>query len=149
MKYLCIDYGRRRIGVAVSDPSAVIATARPTIDRNITGDCFSDLVLLINTENPDELVVGLPLDVDDNESGFCKEIKTFCKKLKAVLPKDIPINFQDESFSSHKSNLILQRTSAKKRRVQKGNVDRIAACVILQDFLDDRSNSVHRFVWEN
>lgn len=149
MKFLCIDYGRRRIGVAVSDPTAALARAKSAIDRKVTSDYFSRIAALVAEEKPDELVVGLPLDTDDNETEFCGEIRGFCEKLNDVLAKKIPINFQDESFSSHKSNLILRKTSAKKRRAQKGNIDCVAACVILQEFLDNRSNSLCRAVLED
>ena len=139
MKFLCIDYGKRRTGIAVSDSSAVLARSITTIDTKVTSDCLSKIISLIKEENPDELVVGLPLDVDDNENEFCKEIRTFCDKLTSTLPQKIPINFQDESFSSVKSNLILRKTSTRKKRAQKGNIDSVAACVILQEFLDSRT----------
>jgi putative Holliday junction resolvase len=149
MKFLCIDYGKRRIGIAVSDPTAALARSKAAIDRKITTNYFSQIAAFVDEENPDELVVGLPLDTDDNETEFCKEIKDFCEKLNGVLTKKIPINFQDESFSSHKSNLILRKTSTKKRRAQKGNIDCVAACVILQEFLDNRSNALCRTVLED
>ncbi|MDR0305132.1 MAG: Holliday junction resolvase RuvX [Chitinispirillales bacterium] len=149
MKFLCIDYGKRRVGIALSDPSAVLARAKTTIDRKTTDNYLSEIVLLIKEENPDELVVGLPLDVDDNETEFCKEIRDFCSKLKSSLLKEIPINFQDESFSSHKSNLILRKTSSRKKRARKEKVDSVAACIILQEFLDNRSNSHSRFILED
>jgi putative Holliday junction resolvase len=149
MKFLCIDYGRRRIGIAVSDPTAVLARAKTTIDRKVTNDYLSQIAAIVVEENPDELVVGLPLDTDDNETEFCKEIREFSEKLDNVFDKKFPINFQDESFSSCKSNLILRKTSTKKRRAQKGNIDCVAACVILQEFLDNRSNSLCRIALEN
>jgi putative Holliday junction resolvase len=148
MKFLCIDYGKRRIGVAVSDPTAALARAKTTIDQQ-TADGLLQIVSLVNEENPDELVVGLPLDVDDNETEFCREIRNFVKKLENILTPKIPIIFQDESFSSHKSNIILRKTRSKKKRAQKGNVDCVAACVILQEFLDNRSNSIYRTVLED
>jgi putative Holliday junction resolvase len=149
MKFLCIDYGKRRIGIAVSDPCAILARTKTTIDRKTINDYLSEVVLLIKEENPDELVVGIPLDVDDNESEFCKEIRFFCDELKNILPKKIPINFQDESFSSVKSNLILRKTGTRKKRMQKGKIDCIAACVILQEFLDNRSSLLCRTVLED
>jgi putative Holliday junction resolvase len=149
MKFLCIDYGKRRIGIAVSDPTAMLARVKTTIDRKVTDDYISKIALLVNEENPDELVIGLPLDTDDNETEFCKEIRKFCDKLRNILVKKIPINFQDESFSSVKSNLILRKTSTRKKRAQKGNIDCVAACVILQEFLDNRSNSLVQSVSED
>jgi putative Holliday junction resolvase len=143
MKFFCIDYGKRRIGTAASDPGAVLARSKKMIDRKLTSDFFSEIVSLINEEDPDELVIGLPLDVDDNETQFCAEIREFSNKLQEKLEKKIPVNFQDESLSSVGANLILRKTKSKKKRAKKECIDNVAACVILQEFLDSRLNSYH------
>lgn len=139
MKFLCIDYGRRRIGVAVSDPMGLIARAKTMIDRKSESDYLSKIVFFIDEENPDELVIGLPLDIDDNETEMSTEVRKFVEELKQkLLPKTIPFNFHDESFSSVKSNSILIQTKNRKKRQKKQEVDKVAACVILQEFLDWR-----------
>jgi len=136
MKYFCIDYGRRRIGIAVSDPTGMLARSKTMIDREIERDYLSKIVFLIDEENPDELVVGLPLDIDDNETAMSREVRAFVEELKKKLPKEMPINFQDESYSSVKSSSIMLQTKSKKKRQKKQEVDKIAACIILQEFLD-------------
>ena len=143
MKFFCIDYGRRRIGCAVSDPNAVLARSKKMIDRKFAPDYFSEIILSINEENPDELVIGLPLDVDDNETRMSGEIRRFAEELDVKLNKKFPINFQDESFSSVSAGSILIKTKSKKKRAKKECVDSVAACVILQEFLDNRSNSYY------
>lgn len=144
MKFFCIDYGRRRVGIAVSDPTGMLARSKTMIDRNIESDYLSKIVFFIHDENPDELVVGLPLDIDDNETEMSREVRKFVEELKLkLLPKNIPINFQDESFSSVKSNSILLQTKNRKKRQNKQSVDKIAACVILQEFLDNRSGNFY------
>ena len=138
MKFLCIDYGRRRVGIAVSDPTGMLARSKTMVDRNVEIDYLSKIVFFIGEENPDELVVGLPLDIDDNETEMSREVRKFVEELKAKLPKIIPINFHDESYSSVKSNSILLQTKSKKKRQKKQEVDKVAACIILQEFLDWR-----------
>jgi len=139
MKFLCIDYGRRRVGVAVSDPLGMLARSKTMIDREAERDYLSRIVFLIEEENPDELVVGLPLDIDDNETAMSREVRVFVEELKKKLPKEIPVNFQDESYSSVKSNNIMLQTKSKKKRQKKQEVDKVAACIILQEFLDWRT----------
>jgi len=119
MKFFCIDYGKRRIGTAASDPNAVLARTKKMIDRKITPDFFPEILSLIDEEKPDELVIGLPLDIDDNETQMCVEIREFAKKLLEMSDKKYPINFQDESFSSVKSNIISRKTKSKKKRAKK------------------------------
>ena len=143
MKFFCIDYGRRRVGCAVSDPYAVLARSKKMIDRKFAPDYFSEIISAINEENPDELVIGLPLDIDDNETQMSREIRRFAEELNCKLNKKFPINFQDESFSSIKAGSILIKTKSKKKRAKKECVDNVAACVILQEFLDARSNSYY------
>lgn len=138
MKFFCIDYGRRRIGTAVSDPLAMLARPKKMIDRNLTPDFHTEILSLLNEETPDELVIGLPLDIDDNETEMSREIREFADKLLQISPIKYPINFQDESYSSVKSQSILIKTKKKKKRAQKTCVDNTAACVILQEFLDGR-----------
>jgi putative Holliday junction resolvase len=141
MKYFCIDYGRRRIGIAVSDSTAILAKSRPMIDRKTVGDYLLKITEVINEEDPDELIIGLPLDIDDNETEMSREIRSFTQKLQEKLNKKIPISFQDESFSSVKANIILRKTVTRKKRAKKERVDSVAACIILQEFLDNRSNA--------
>jgi putative Holliday junction resolvase len=140
MKFFCIDYGRRRVGIAVSDPMGMLARSKTMIDRNAESDYLSRIVFFIEEENPDELVVGLPLDIDDNETEMSREVRRFVEELKLKLKKEIPINFQDESYSSVKSNSILLQTKSRKKRQKKQEVDKVAACIILQEFLDWRED---------
>jgi len=136
MKFFCIDYGRRRIGTAVSDPSGMLARSKKMIDRELTADYFFEILSLLDEEKPDELVIGLPLDIDDNETEMSREVREFTKKLTGLSSQKYPVNFQDESYSSVKSQSILIQTKKKKKRSQKTCIDNVAACVILQEFLD-------------
>lgn len=134
MKLLSLDYGRRRIGFAVTDETATIIRGLTTIDRKQSTDVVQDILTIINNEKADRLIVGLPLDHDDNETQMTQEIRAFVDILKPFL--SIPVEFADESFSSVEAAAIMM-TRRKKERRQKTIVDRVAACLILERYLRD------------
>jgi putative Holliday junction resolvase len=138
MKLLSLDYGRRRIGFAVTDETATIVRGLTTIDRKLSADIVQDIVTIINNEKADRLIVGLPLDHDDNETQMTQEIRAFIDTLKPFL--SIPVEFADESFSSVEAASIMI-TRKKKERRQKSTIDRVAACLILERYLKDGKSS--------
>ena len=131
MKLLGIDYGRRRIGVAVTDESGAYAHGLPTIDLKKVPDRLHALCSLIDCERPARIVVGLPLDINGDETVMSKEIRAFADTLKKVTC--VPVCFVDESLSSVEAGAIL-RFRKKKDRRNKEIIDRIAACVILEAY---------------
>lgn len=137
MKLLGIDYGRRRIGIAVTDESGTIIRGLTTIDRNKIHDTVSEILKIITNEHPSALIVGLPLDEDNNETDMSTEIRAFMKKVEEQIT--LPVHFVDESYSSVKASDILLYRKKKDRR-KKTNTDRIAACVILDTYIKDQSH---------
>jgi len=135
MKFLAIDFGQRRIGIAVSDPTGTIARGVTTIDRKVTPQYLPHLKEIIEQEAPDKIIFGLPLGPDDEETDTCRAIRRFQQRIYQKLNLTIPFDFQDESYSSVRTHTIMRSTASRKKRAQKGNIDRIAACVILQDYL--------------
>jgi putative Holliday junction resolvase len=133
MKFMGIDYGRRRIGVAVSDEDGTIARGLCVIDRQKISDGAGELLRLVAGENPAALVFGVPLGPNDEETVMSKEAREFAA---AVAERsNLPTYFVDESFTSKKAaGLMLHRK--KKARRDKAASDRIAACLILQDYID-------------
>jgi|WetSurMetagenome_2_1015567.scaffolds.fasta_scaffold510738_2 putative holliday junction resolvase len=131
MKLVGIDYGRRRIGVAVTDESGEFIRGLPTIDRDKIPHYIQALRSLIEAEKPGLVVIGLPLDINSDETVMSKEIRVFASDLKQAV--SVPIRFVDESLSSIQAAEIL-RFRKKKDRRNKEAVDRIAACVILESF---------------
>lgn len=129
MKALGIDYGRRRIGVAVSDPEGIIVRGLSTIDRRRTPDAMPALVRLIETENPDVVAIGLPLDADDRDTPMSLEARAFAERLQRESGRRVEL--VDESFTSAQAEQIL-RTRKRKQRRNKESVDRIAACLITE-----------------
>ncbi|MGM0443015.1 MAG: Holliday junction resolvase RuvX [Fibrobacterota bacterium] len=134
MKYLSIDYGLRRIGVAVSDPLGIIARPLTTIDRKYE-DTFERFRTILAEEEPDALIFGLPLDADDRETEMCTKVRSFADRFYDKLTPDIPCEFYDESYSSVTTQEIMLKTSTRKKRRNKKNIDRIAAAVFLEEYL--------------
>jgi putative Holliday junction resolvase len=132
-KLMGIDYGRRRIGVAVTDDEAIIARGLGVIDRQKTPDYVSELLRIVDEEKPTAIVLGLPLGADDQETAMSKEVREFAA---AITDKSkLPIRFIDESFTSQKAAELMMHRK-KKARKDKSTPDRIAACLILQDYAD-------------
>jgi putative Holliday junction resolvase len=132
MKLIGIDYGRRRIGLAVSDETGTCIRGLDTIDRLKNPDPLLPLLSTIGSLNPAGLVVGLPLDSYDNETAMSREARIFAARLEKSAA--IPVYFIDESMTSKKAEGLL-RFRKKKERRSKEAVDRIAACLILESFL--------------
>lgn len=112
MKLLSLDYGRRRIGFAVTDETATIVRGLTTIDRKQSDNIINQIVAIITDEQPDRLIVGLPLDHNDNETQMTLEIRAFVEKLKPFIT--IPVEFADESFSSIEAASIMMTRKKKK-----------------------------------
>jgi putative holliday junction resolvase len=132
MKLIGLDYGKRRIGVAVTDETGEFIRGLPTIDRQACrGDCLRLLDGVIRRENPDRIVVGLPLDPLDAETAMSREVRAFAAKLSAHT--SVPVEFVDESLTSRRAYDIIRMRKKKHRRARE-NIDRIAACLILEAF---------------
>jgi len=134
MKLLSIDYGRRRIGFAATDETGTIVRGLDTIDRKLSKDIIGDIAALISSEKPSKIIVGLPLDHDNNETAMTKEIRAFVDNLTERIP--LPFSFVDESYSSIQA-AELMRTRKKKQRREKTAIDRVAACLILERYIEE------------
>lgn len=131
MKLIGLDYGKKRIGVAVTDETGEFIRGLPTIHRTTCSNCLSALGDIINRENPGKIIVGVPLNICDEETAMSREIRAFTGTLSKRF--SVPVEFIDESLTSRRANDII-RMRKKKHRRAKGNVDRIAACLILEAF---------------
>lgn len=134
-RILAIDYGRKRVGLAVTDPLKIIATALDTIDENKVLDF---LKAYCSKEDVETFVVGMPKTLDNNDSENAKYVKAFSEKLAKALPI-IPIHFIDERFTSSMAlDAMIAGGMKKKDRREKGNIDKISATIILQSFLEQK-----------
>lgn len=134
---MAIDYGRRRCGLAVTDPSRIVATALATV---ATSELTSFVKQYVAKEKVDTIVVGLPTQLDGSPSESMRYIKPGIGQLRKVLPPEIEIVFFDERFTSslaHRSMLDAGMTRSQRR--DKAVVDRMAATIILNDYLESRT----------
>jgi putative Holliday junction resolvase len=134
-RILAIDYGRKRTGLAVTDPLRIIATALETVSTN---ELLQYLKTYAQKEPVDEFVIGMPKTLRNEDSETAPLVRKFIEELKKNLPNK-PVHQVDERFTSS----IAQRTMIeggmkKKDRQVKGNVDKISATIILQSYLDSR-----------
>lgn len=127
-----IDFGRKRTGIAVTDPLKIVANGLTTEPSHTVVDF---LVKYIEKENVEKIVVGLPKQLNGQPSESMQYITPFLNRLKKVLPQ-IPVVMYDERFTStlaHKA--MLDGGMKKKDRQNKEIVDTIAATIILNDYL--------------
>ena len=138
MRILAIDYGKKRTGLAVTDPAQIIANGLTTVD---TGDLLRYIISYVKQEPVERIVMGLPTQPNGQPSENQARVLKFSEKLKAALP-DMPVEFYDERFTSvlaHKA-ILASGVGKKRRREDKGLVDEISACIILQDYMQSHNN---------
>lgn len=122
----------------MSDDDGILARSLCVIDRNVVRDHTAELLRIIAEEKPAAIVFGLPLGADDNETVMSREVREFAAVISERTTSagaNIPIHFIDESFTSKRAAELLMHRKKKTRR-NKSMSDRIAACLILQDFID-------------
>jgi putative holliday junction resolvase len=136
-RILAIDYGTKRIGLAVTDPLQIFASPLNTVSP----DQFDTFIAgYLKTEEVNDFVIGYPVQMNNQPSESVRYINPFIKKLKKTFP-DIHIHLVDERFTSQMALRSMIDGGVKKRdRQDKSLVDKISASIILQSFLDNRSN---------
>lgn len=131
-RILAIDYGRKRCGIAVTDPLKIIANGLETVATHKLMDFLKDYM---NREQVDLIVIGQPTQLNGEPSESMKYITPFINRLKKVMP-DMPIEMVDERFTSTIAHQAMIDGGMKKSdRRDKARVDTIAACIILNDYL--------------
>lgn len=133
MKYLAIDYGIKRVGIAASDKEGKFAFPRCTMQRNTKAAFFANLMALIEEEKPDALVVGLPLHNDGKECLTTVQVRHFVSSLKRRTT--LPVYFMNELLSSDAAEHELCSLGMSFKEVKKA-VDQQAAVLILESFLN-------------
>jgi putative Holliday junction resolvase len=132
-RILAIDYGKKRVGLAVTDPMKMIANGLDTVHPN---ELMNYLKEYVAREAVETIVVGYPKQMNNTESEAMEYIRPFMKKLKKQFP-DIPVEIEDERFTSKMAkNAMIEGGMKKKQRQNKAHVDRISATIILQSFLE-------------
>jgi putative Holliday junction resolvase len=131
-RILAIDYGGKRTGLAVTDPMQIIATGLSTIDSK---ELIPYLKKYFLTEPVELIIIGLPKNWDESDTHGTPLVEAVIKKLQKEFPQ-IPLKAVDERYTSKMAkDAMLQMGMKKKDRRIKGNVDIIAANIILQEYL--------------
>jgi putative holliday junction resolvase len=140
-----IDYGLKRIGLAVTDPLKIFASPLITISP-AEFDNFMNGYL--KTDEVEAFVIGYPVQMNNQPSASVSYINPFIKKLKKTYP-EIYIHLADERFTSQMAFRTMVDGGVKKKdRQDKSMVDKISASIILQSFLDNRSNKKENIIEE-
>ncbi|HNV95706.1 MAG TPA: Holliday junction resolvase RuvX [Bacteroidales bacterium] len=132
-RIMAIDYGQKRVGIAVSDPLQIIATGLTTIHSK---DIFTFLDEYIAKENVETIVVGQAKQLNNKASESMRFIQPFFKKLQARYPS-IKCTFYDERFTSKMAlQSMIDCGTKKSDRQNKETIDMVSATILLQDFMN-------------
>ncbi|KAM3101458.1 Holliday junction resolvase RuvX [Phormidesmis sp. 146-12] len=132
---LGLDLGRKRIGVAGCDGTGLIATGLMTIERKSFDQVVAELKCLIQERRVQILVIGLPYSMDGSIGFQAKQTQKFARALSRAL--ELPIEYVDERLTSYQAEQLLHAQNISPSR-NKGLIDRKAASLILQQWLDER-----------
>jgi len=134
MRYLAIDYGTKRTGLAICDPAETIASPLAVIQGHT--ELLKKIADVVKAENVEAIVLGLPLNMDDSEGFQAKLVLKFAEQLKEHL--HIPVHLQDERLSSFSAEEKLASAELKRGK-RKKHLDAIAAAEILEAFLEQKN----------
>ena len=134
-RLLAVDYGLKRVGLAVTDPLRIIASPLDTI---ATHQVLSFLTRYCQQEMVDAFVVGLPKKLDDSDTDATQPVRNFVLQLGKKFQQ--PVYLHDERFTSRMAlDAMIAGGTSKKYRRQKGNIDKVSATIILQSYLEATS----------
>ena len=132
-RVLAVDYGRRRIGLAISDPTGTIATGLPTREVRGVGHAVAQIAAARAELDYTRIVIGLPLRTGGEPGEMAGEVLAFAEKLRVAT--GVPVQMIDERFTSTEALRMLHQ-SGRKLKGNKGHVDRLAAEVLLRYYLE-------------
>lgn len=133
MRVLALDVGEKNIGVAVSDELGWTAQGLPNLKRRSEDEVIAAIIKLVKAEKAGEIVVGMPINLDGSLGKKAKEVAGFVEGLKKKL--SVPIKVWDERLSSKEAERVMLEADLSRKR-RKAKIDRLAAQLILQNYLD-------------
>ena len=138
---MAVDYGRRRIGVAASDPMRIVSKPRCVVGAGTPPkEPTDELLALVQDLEPSIILVGIPLHMDGSEGEMALEAREFGQRLGAR--SGVPIVEQDERLSTVEAERRIRELGLpKKKREQKGLKDMIAAAILLEDYMRESGSS--------
>lgn len=138
MRCLAIDLGDKRSGLAVGDSATGVVTPLEVVQCPLGEDLLGRLVERIEREEPDAVVIGLPLNMDDTEGDRARMAREFGARLQALIAA--PLHYQDERLTSYAADQVMAR-SGRTHKQKKLRRDALAAAEILRDFLASRPSA--------
>lgn len=132
---LGLDIGEARVGVAVSDPDGRVATPLKVLPARSLAADPSPLLRLVSDYEAEAVVVGLPLSLDGTEGPQAARVRAFADRLASALP--VPVEYWDERLSSAEARKAMTAAGVSDRD-KRGSVDKVAASLLLQGWLDSR-----------
>jgi putative Holliday junction resolvase len=137
---LAVDYGERRVGLAISDPTGTIPTPLPVLRRRRgQRPPVAKITEIARERHATALAVGLPLTMDGGESEWTREVRTFGERL--ARRTGLPLHWVDERLTSVEAERVVRASGLPRaKREEKERIDAAAAMIILQRFLADRSD---------
>lgn len=133
MRYLAIDYGIKRTGLAICDPNETIASPLMVIEGQ--KDLLNKIRQVVKTENVEAIVIGLPINMDDSHGPQAKLVFRFADQLQEFM--NIPVHFQDERLSTFAAAEKLNSAELSRKKKAK-HLDAVAAAEILEAFLEEK-----------
>lgn len=134
-RYIGLDIGRKTIGVAVSDPFLMFANGLVTIKRTKVIEDIKNILEIIEEKEVIKIVVGMPYNMDGSMGPSAQRVMSFVDLLKKET--DIEIIYEDERLTTVSAEEVLIKTGVRREK-RKEHIDKIAACFILQSYLDSR-----------
>ena len=139
MKLLGLDWGSKRIGIAISTNSTGIALPLRTLSRTSFTNDVSTIKNIIETHNVSMIIIGLPLLLSGKLGQQALDIKNAVTNLQTEI--EIPINLFDERLTTQQSYKILKETQTKNSKIDE-KIDEVSACLILQSYIDSNHHEV-------
>jgi putative Holliday junction resolvase len=135
-RLLAIDYGARKVGLALSDPSRIIAKGAGTLENN--RGLLQAIARIVAEQNVQRIIVGMPYAANGRKGWKAEEVDRFIEALRGVTT--VPIESWDESFSSAEARRVfIEGGMKRKKRQQKWRIDEMAARLLLEDYMTART----------
>ncbi len=131
-RIMAIDWGRKRCGLAVTDPEQIIASPLTTVDTN---RCVAFLKQYLSKEKVEKIVLGYPKDLKNTQSATTLQVEQFQNILQGHFPALSIIRFDERFTSKMAAFSISQSNLPKHKKQQKGLIDKVSAAILLQDYL--------------
>ena len=138
-RILSIDYGKKRTGIAVTDPLQIIANGLATVSTHLLWDYLNDY---LSREQVEKIIIGRPMQTNGQPSENLQRVEQFVNRWKKEMP-DVPVEYVDERFTSVLAHqAMIDGGLRKKARQDKALVDKISATIILEDYLRSKSQRI-------